>query len=103
MTSIVVTHDLASAFKVADHMVMLHEGQVVAEGTPEDFRRSTDPVVARFLRGEASDDDLKAIREVTSANVDAALVKGAGGFGASRNDGGLAQGKRPTGTSGGDL
>jgi phospholipid/cholesterol/gamma-HCH transport system ATP-binding protein len=72
VTSIVVTHDLTSAFKVADHMVMLHEGHVVLEGPPEAFRNSDNPVVGRFLRGEASDDELKAIREVTSANVDAA-------------------------------
>ncbi|MEY3144325.1 MAG: hypothetical protein RLY21_2818 [Planctomycetota bacterium] len=74
VTSIVVTHDLISAFKVADHMVMLHEGHVVLEGAPEEFRNSTDPVVSRFLRGEASDDELKAIREVTSTNVDAAQI-----------------------------
>jgi phospholipid/cholesterol/gamma-HCH transport system ATP-binding protein len=72
VTSIVVTHDLASAFKVADHMVMLHEGQLVLEGSPEEFQHSTDPIVGRFLRGEASDDELRAIRAVTSANVDAA-------------------------------
>jgi phospholipid/cholesterol/gamma-HCH transport system ATP-binding protein len=62
VTSIVVTHDLASAFKVADRMVMLHEGLVRLEGSPEDFRRSEDPVVRRFLRGEASDEELAAIR-----------------------------------------
>jgi phospholipid/cholesterol/gamma-HCH transport system ATP-binding protein len=72
VTSIVVTHDLISAFKVADHMVMLHEGHVVLEGSPEDFRKSDNPIVSRFLRGEASDDELRAIREVTSANIDAA-------------------------------
>jgi phospholipid/cholesterol/gamma-HCH transport system ATP-binding protein len=72
-TSIVVTHDLASAFKVADHMVMLHEGQVILEGTPEAFRRSDDPVVSRFLRGEASEDELRAIREVAAANVESAV------------------------------
>jgi phospholipid/cholesterol/gamma-HCH transport system ATP-binding protein len=72
VTSIVVTHDLASAFKVADHMVMLHEGRVVLEGSPDEFRHSNDPIVGRFLRGEASDDELKAIREVTSANVESA-------------------------------
>lgn len=72
VTSIVVTHDLISAFKVADHMVMLHEGHVVLEGSPEEFRLSNDPIVSRFLRGEASDDELRAIREVTSANLDAA-------------------------------
>ncbi len=64
VTSIVVTHDLASAFKVADHMVMLHEGQVVLEGTPEEMRQSTNPVVQRFLRGEASEEELRAIRGV---------------------------------------
>lgn len=62
VTSIVVTHDLASAFKVADRMVMLHEGEVILEGTPEEFRRSANPVVQRFLRGEASDEELAAIR-----------------------------------------
>ena len=72
VTSIVVTHDLASAFKVGDHMVMLHEGRVVLEGSPDEFRHSSDPIVGRFLRGEASDDELKAIREVTSANVESA-------------------------------
>lgn len=103
VTSIVVTHDLASAFKVADHMVMLHEGQVVAEGSPEEFRGSTNPVVARFLRGEASEDELKAIREVTSANVDAARIKGEGGFGTPRPDGERAPSKNPKRASGGDL
>lgn len=62
VTSIVVTHDLASAFKVADRMVMLHEGHVVMQGLPEEFRRATNPVVQRFLRGEASDEELAAIR-----------------------------------------
>ena len=67
VTSIVVTHDLTSAFKVADHMVMLHEGHVVLAGEPEMFRSSTDPIVCRFLRGEASEDELRAIREVSRA------------------------------------
>lgn len=66
VTSIVVTHDLASAFKVADHMVMLHEGQVELEGSPKEFRDSDNPVVRRFLRGEASEEELKAIRAVGS-------------------------------------
>ncbi len=70
VTSIVVTHDLASAFKVADHMVMLHEGRVVLEGTPEEFRNSADPVVRRFLRGEASEEELRAIRSVGSEDID---------------------------------
>lgn len=61
MSSIVVTHDLASAFKVADAMVMLHEGRVALQGTPQQFRESDDPVVQRFLRGEASEEELAAL------------------------------------------
>lgn len=64
ITSIVVTHDLASAFKVADLTVMLHEGKVVFQGTPDQLRASDDPTVQRFLRGEASDAELEAIRNV---------------------------------------
>jgi phospholipid/cholesterol/gamma-HCH transport system ATP-binding protein len=63
VTSIVVTHDLSSAFKVADRMVMLHEGRVRLEGTPEAFRTTDDPVVQRFLRGEASPEELARIRK----------------------------------------
>jgi phospholipid/cholesterol/gamma-HCH transport system ATP-binding protein len=70
VTSIVVTHDLTSAFKVADHMVMLHEGHVVLEGPPSAFRESTDGIVSRFLRGEASDDELRAIRSVEASNLE---------------------------------
>jgi phospholipid/cholesterol/gamma-HCH transport system ATP-binding protein len=62
MTSIVVTHDLASARKVADRMVMLDQGQVVLEDEPERFLASTNPAVERFLKGEASEDELAAIR-----------------------------------------
>jgi len=62
ITSIVVTHDLASAFKIADRMIMLHDGQVVMEGTPQEFRASPDEAVQRFLRGEATQAELAEIR-----------------------------------------
>ncbi len=62
ITSIVVTHDMASAFKVADHMVMMYEGQIRFCGSPAELRRSGDPVVQRFLRGEASAEELEGIR-----------------------------------------
>jgi phospholipid/cholesterol/gamma-HCH transport system ATP-binding protein len=61
VTSIVVTHDLASARKVADRIVMLDKGQVVLEDEPARFLASTDPTVQRFLKGEASLDELAAI------------------------------------------
>jgi phospholipid/cholesterol/gamma-HCH transport system ATP-binding protein len=66
LTSIVVTHDMVSAFKVADWTVMLHEGKVAFEGTPEDLKASADPIVQRFLRGEASEAELAAIHNMSN-------------------------------------
>jgi phospholipid/cholesterol/gamma-HCH transport system ATP-binding protein len=60
-TSIVVTHDLASAFKVADHMVMLYDGRILLEGPPETFRESRIPIIQHFLSGEATDEELAGI------------------------------------------
>lgn len=48
-TSVIVTHDVQSAFFLADRIVLLSEGVVQAEGTPEDLRTTTDPVVREFL------------------------------------------------------
>ena len=53
-TSIVVTHDMASAYKVGDRLVMLHEGGVIADGPPEAIRRHSDVRVQRFIHGDAS-------------------------------------------------
>jgi phospholipid/cholesterol/gamma-HCH transport system ATP-binding protein len=64
VTSIVVTHDLASAFKVADHMVMMHEGRILFHGTPDELKASDNDVVQRFLRGEASEEELAGIRAI---------------------------------------
>ncbi len=58
ITSIVVTHDLAAAFRVADIMVMLYDGAVVMQGTPRQLRESSDPIVRRFLGGEATAEEL---------------------------------------------
>ena len=52
VTSVVVTHEMGSAFRIADRRVMLYEGRVVAEGTPEEIRSSPDPLVRQFIRGE---------------------------------------------------
>ncbi len=53
VTSIVVTHDMNSAYKVADNIVMLYHGQVVAEGTPKEIQSTKHPVVKQFINGEA--------------------------------------------------
>jgi phospholipid/cholesterol/gamma-HCH transport system ATP-binding protein len=52
VTSIVVTHEMESAFRIADRMVMLYEGRIVAEGTPAEFRTTPDPLVRQFVNGE---------------------------------------------------
>ena len=51
ITSVVVTHDIGSAFKIADKMVVLFRGKVVAEGTPKDIQQSSDPLVQQFIHG----------------------------------------------------
>jgi phospholipid/cholesterol/gamma-HCH transport system ATP-binding protein len=63
VTSIVVTHDMASAFKVADRIVMLHQGKIVFDGTPEEIRATKDPIVHHFVNGEASEEELAPLRE----------------------------------------
>jgi phospholipid/cholesterol/gamma-HCH transport system ATP-binding protein len=52
VTSIVVTHDLASVYKVTDRMAMIHDGKIIFTGTPEEIRRSRDPYIQQFVRGE---------------------------------------------------
>ncbi len=53
VTSIVVTHDMNSAYKIADSIAMFYRGQVIAEGTPDEIRNSKHPVVKQFIYGEA--------------------------------------------------
>ncbi len=62
VTSIVVTHDMNSAFKVANRIVMLHEGKLIADATPDGIRNSDNPIVRRFVRGEADDAELEELR-----------------------------------------
>jgi phospholipid/cholesterol/gamma-HCH transport system ATP-binding protein len=49
VTSIIVTHDLNNAFRVADRIALLYEAQIRFEGTADEFRESDDPVVKRFV------------------------------------------------------
>ena len=53
ITSVVVTHDMNSVFRIADRIVMLHQGNVLEIGTPEEIRHSKNPIVRQFISGEA--------------------------------------------------
>ena len=62
ITSVVVTHDMASANKIADRMLMLYDGKIIADGDPKAFHSSRNDVVQRFIEGKADQDDLDQIR-----------------------------------------
>ena len=53
VTSLVVTHDMRSAYKVADRIAMLYNGAIIEVGTPDQIRNSKNPVVQQFIKGEA--------------------------------------------------
>ena len=53
VTSVVVTHDMRSAYKVADRIAMLYNGKIIEVGSPEAIRQSRNPVVQQFIKGEA--------------------------------------------------
>src|SRR5947209_10392167 len=58
VTSITVTHDMQSAFKIGTRIVMLNEGKLIVDGTPEEIQRSENHIVRQFIRGEASEEEL---------------------------------------------
>lgn len=53
VTSITVTHDMRSAFKIADRIVMLYGGKVEYDGTPDQVRASSNPILQQFISGSA--------------------------------------------------
>lgn len=62
-TAIVVTHDMTSARKVADRIVMLHEGRFICDATPADLDRIDNDVVLRFVQGRASQEELDELHQ----------------------------------------
>jgi phospholipid/cholesterol/gamma-HCH transport system ATP-binding protein len=52
LTSIVVTHNMESVFRIADRVAMLHEGKVLQIGTPQEIKDSPNTIVQQFIRGE---------------------------------------------------
>lgn len=53
LTSVLVSHDVAEAFAIADHVILLGEGRVLAQDHPDALKHSTDPAVKQFIHGEA--------------------------------------------------
>jgi phospholipid/cholesterol/gamma-HCH transport system ATP-binding protein len=53
ITSVVVTHDMKSAYKVGDHIAMLHGGKIIFSGTPDEVRTTDLPIVRQFIEGRA--------------------------------------------------
>jgi len=62
VTSVVVPHDMTSAYKVADRIIMLHRGKIIADGNADHIRNHPHPVVQHFIKGQVSDDDLAVLR-----------------------------------------
>jgi phospholipid/cholesterol/gamma-HCH transport system ATP-binding protein len=62
VTAVVVTHDMKSAYKVGDRVIMLHNGRIVADGDAEHIRNHPHPAVQQFINGQVSEDDLAVLR-----------------------------------------
>ncbi len=57
VTSVVVTHDMKTAFHTADHVAYLHEGRIYFDGTPGQLRGSMDPIIQDFIVGRSGEKD----------------------------------------------
>lgn len=56
VTTVTITHDMVSAFEIADRIGMLHEGKIVFIGTPDEFLKADIDIVKRFLKGRICDE-----------------------------------------------
>jgi len=61
-TTIVVTHDMTSAYKIADRIIMLHNGKIIADGDADHIRNHPHPIIQQFIDGQVSEDDLAVLR-----------------------------------------
>jgi len=73
ITSIVVTHDIISAYRIANRIVFLHDGKVEMEGTAKEFQASENPLVRQFLIGELSADEMNRIQGIPERNLKVSL------------------------------
>ena len=62
VTTVVVTHDMKSAYKIADRIIMLNDGKIIADGDADYIRNHPHPVVQQFINGQVCEDDLAVLR-----------------------------------------
>ena len=63
VTCVIVTHEMDSAFRIATRMAMLYHGKIIEEGTPEEMKKSRNPVVSQFLTGSTEGPILEEIKD----------------------------------------
>ena len=62
VTTVVVTHDMTSVYKIADRIIMLHKGKILAQGDKDFIRNHENPIIQQFINGRVGEDDLAALR-----------------------------------------
>ena len=78
VTSVVITHDMRSAYTVGSRIAMLYQGRVQQVGTVDEIRNSTDPIVRQFIEGRPSIDAEPLPLSVTSAPAATVRARDAG-------------------------
>jgi phospholipid/cholesterol/gamma-HCH transport system ATP-binding protein len=66
VTSVIVTHEMGSAFRVATKMAMLYKGKIIEVGEPEQLKQSQNPVVAQFLSGSTEGPILEGSKDAVT-------------------------------------
>ena len=66
VTSVIVTHEMDSAFRIATRMAMLYQGEVIADATPEELKKSDHPVVQQFLSGSTEGPILEGSKDAVA-------------------------------------
>jgi phospholipid/cholesterol/gamma-HCH transport system ATP-binding protein len=67
VTCVIVTHEMDSAFRIATRMAMLYHGRIIEEGTPEEMKKSPNPVVSQFLTGSTEGPILEETKDAITA------------------------------------
>ena len=65
ITSIAVTHDMKSAYKISNRIAMIYEGRLAGIGTPAEIQSSTDPLVHQFITGSSQGPIQMPVRSYT--------------------------------------